>query len=99
MGFIDRLKNIFSSQPNVNRSAYWLEVKCGRCGEIIRTRVDLNTDLSIDYGEAGQVAGYYCRKVLVGENLCFQPIEATLVFDASRRLVDRQVSGGEFVEV
>jgi uncharacterized protein YuzE len=98
MGVIDLFKKFFGSQPGVDRSAYWLEVKCGRCGEIIRTRVDLNNDLSIDYGQDGEVAGYYCRKVLVGEQRCFQSIEATLKFDANRKLVDRQVSGGEFVE-
>jgi hypothetical protein len=41
-----------------------------------------------------------CRELLtlVGSNRCFQRVEVTLYFDERRNLVDRQISGGEFIE-
>jgi hypothetical protein len=42
--------------------------------------------------------GYFIRKTLVGSNRCFQRVEVTLYFDERRNLVDRQISGGEFIE-
>jgi hypothetical protein len=35
---------------------------------------------------------------LIGSKRCFQQIEATFKFDASRELQDKQISGGRFVE-
>jgi len=32
-----------------------------------------------------------------GANRCFHPVEVNLTFDASKRVRDRQVNGGEFV--
>jgi hypothetical protein len=96
MGFSGFFKRLFSSQTGRDRSAYGLAVKCSRCGEVIHTRVDLNHDLSVDYGDSVEPVGYYCRKVLIGDRLCFQSIEVLLKFDANYNLTDRQISGGEF---
>jgi hypothetical protein len=73
-------------------------VRCKRCGEATGTRVSLRNDLSIRYGERGQPAGYHARKVLVsGQHRCYHPIEVLLTFDASRGLVSREITGGEFI--
>ena len=88
-------KNLFggaSSQPE--KKNYTFQVKCNRCGETIEGRVDLNNDLSLnDEGD-----GYFARKGLMGSNLCFQQIEAELNFDSSRQVIEKNISGGEFVE-
>jgi hypothetical protein len=34
----------------------------------------------------------------MGDTGCYQRVEVELTFDPQRRLLDRQVSGGEFVE-
>lgn len=73
----------------------WLRVRCGRCGEEIRARIDLANELSAEY--EGEVNGYVCRKVMMGEGRCFQQVEALLRFDQERRLVDHQVKGGDFL--
>jgi hypothetical protein len=39
-----------------------------------------------------------CRKILMGEGRCFQQIEVVLKFDQDRRMVDRTISGGDFIE-
>jgi len=72
---------------------YTFSVKCDRCGETIEGKVNMNNDLSLD-----DEGGYYVRKVLMGGGRCFQQVEVILKFDASRKLLDTQVSGGKFVE-
>lgn len=71
-------------------------VKCNRCGEVIEGRVNLNNDLSVEY--EGDRTVYYVRKVLMGTGLCFQQIEVELKFDEPRKLIEKHISGGQFVE-
>lgn len=70
-----------------------VNVICDRCGETIEGRINLNNDLSLD-----DVGGYRVRKVLMGSSRCFQQVEVVLKFDPSRRLLEKLVSGGKFVE-
>ncbi|NJN79368.1 MAG: hypothetical protein HC797_02230, partial [Anaerolineales bacterium] len=67
------LKKLFGSSPQPQRNDFTFTVKCGRCGEIITGRVDLTNDLSLDY--EGDDETYISRKVLIGENKCFQRVE------------------------
>ncbi|MEW6086209.1 MAG: hypothetical protein AB1607_16590 [Chloroflexota bacterium] len=88
------LKNLFSSTPAKRDDKFIsLQVKCNRCGEILESRVDLDNDLSLN--DEGN--GYFSRKVLLGGNLCFQQIEVELTFDSARQLIEKRISGGEFV--
>lgn len=92
MGFF---KNLFGGgEPAKPEKHYYVfQVKCKRCGEIIEGRVDLANDLSMnDEGE-----GYIVRKGLIGANRCFQQIEVELNFDSARQIVERNITGGEFV--
>jgi hypothetical protein len=90
------LKNLFSGPQKHEKSYYVFRVKCKRCGEIIEGRVDLDNDLSLEYGDGGNV--YFGRKVLMGNNRCFQQIEVEMKFTPERQLIDREVKGGTFVE-
>ncbi|HMQ50797.1 MAG TPA: hypothetical protein PKD98_01785 [Anaerolineae bacterium] len=93
MGFLDSLKTLFSAEPPPDRD-FRLTVRCRRCGEEISTRLDLRHNLS-----ERDEGGYLVHKTLVGgNNLCFQRIDVTLYFDEHKNLVDREISGGEFVE-
>ncbi len=109
MNFLKRLTSFFSAPSASSSRYYWINVKCNRCGEIIRGRVDLHNDLSIDYGigEGGEKSErssgegnvtYFCRKVLIGEQRCYQPIEVELTFDKDHRLLDQKIKGGKFIE-
>jgi len=93
--FIRRLSSLFAgaSQDNGD-SSYWITVQCDRCGEVIRTRIDRNNDLSAEYAE-GETT-YFCRKVLIGKRGCFVPIEVVLRFDKNRSLIEQQITGGKF---
>ncbi len=80
-----------------NRS-YWITVRCNRCKELIRTRVDLMNDLSIEYGESDNDTTYFCRKMIMGDGQCFQQIEVELTFDKNHKLINQTIKGGQFVE-
>lgn len=99
MGFLKKLSNIFNAPAALgDRNVYPLVVKCNRCGEMIQGEVNLANDLSAGDGEEAEVGSYYCRKLLMGKQRCFQQIEVTLKFDGNRRMVDQQITGGQFVE-
>jgi hypothetical protein len=99
MSFFKQLGKFFSGPPRTDDPSFWFTVQCKRCGEKIRGRVDMRNDLSQQYGEDGGKTTYFTHKVVMGSgSLCFQQIEVELTFDENRKLVDRQIQGGEFVE-
>ncbi len=97
MDLLKKLATLFAvSAPH--SQGYSLSVQCNRCGEIIQAGVNLSNDLSVEYSQDEKVTGYFCRKLLIGKQRCFQPIQVTLTFDAHHKLVDRKIEGGKFVE-
>jgi len=95
------LKKIFPAPSSSASEFYSFAVKCNRCGEIIQGRINLNNDLSVEYdGAAGSDStnGYFVRKVLMGNGKCFQQIEVELKFNETRKLLEKHVTGGQFVE-
>ncbi|NOH01316.1 MAG: hypothetical protein HND47_04765 [Chloroflexi bacterium] len=92
---MDILKKLFSPAPRSPKRYYTFSVKCSRCGETIEGRVDLDNDLSVEYETGGDV--YYARKVLIGESRCFQRVEVHFKFSQERRLLEREIIGGEFL--
>ncbi len=90
MGFLDSMKSFFAAESVSDE--YWVYVRCRRCGEVIKTRIDLRNNLSqMDGG------GYVVNKTLVGNQLCFERVEVTLHFDSNRQLLGREISRGEFI--
>jgi hypothetical protein len=97
VSFFKSLSRLFIGRtPGSN--LYSLAVQCNRCGEVIRAQVNLSNDLSVEYDDKGNVTSYFCRKVVIGKQRCYQPIEVTLTFDANRKLVERKIKDGKFVE-
>ena len=97
MAFLKKLSSVFSSSSGAGKEAYWLYARCASCGEKLCTRVNLNNDLSVNYGEKDSQNNYVCRKTLVGNQHCFQRIEIKLTFDANRKLIEREIVGGMFI--
>jgi hypothetical protein len=90
------LKKLFAPSAKPEKRYYTFTVKCRRCGETIEGRVDLDNDPSVEYEKGGDV--YYARKVLMGDKKCFQQMETIFKFTADRKLIEREIVGGEFVE-
>ena len=97
MGLIDRISKYLSSSSSEDSKVYWVYVRCNRCGEQLRSRINLSDDLSIDY-QGGNDQTYHSRKTIVGGTGCFERIRVELKFDMNRKLIDRQIAGGEFIE-
>jgi hypothetical protein len=93
---VNFLRRLFSPSSAVRNRYYPLAVQCNRCGEIIHGRVDMFNELSIEY--TGDANTFHCRKVFMGKGRCFQQIEVALIFNANRKLTDKQIEGGKFVE-
>jgi len=71
---------------------YITYARCRRCGEMLKARINLQNDLSL------QDDGFYIvNKTLIGENLCFERIEISLTFNKNKELIDQFISRGEFI--
>ena len=106
MGFLDSLKKTLGgrtpSGSGAGRSksddaawAYWVYAQCRRCGEPIRTRVDLRNDPSEE-----DDGTWVVRKGLTGSGkyYCFQTVEVMLHFDHGKKSVlDSDAVGGKLI--
>jgi hypothetical protein len=92
------LKRFFSPRTRQERdAALWIYVRCRRCGEAIRVRADRRYDLVsalLDPGESGPA--YTLHKDIVGGR-CFQRIAVDLAFDSRLQIIDRRITGGEWL--
>jgi hypothetical protein len=98
MAFLDKLKKLFSGGAGSSAPLMDITVRCDRCGETIHGQINLHNDLSVRY--EGDDQYYYCRKGLVGggETRCFQEVIVEYTFDGQRRVIERRVEGGQFVD-
>lgn len=94
MNFLRRLLGGGGSSAN-DRGLYFY-IRSRRSGEVVRVRLDPWNDLTPDY-DNGKVTGYYARKVAVGTR-DFERMEAEFGFDSNRKLLDKSVTAGEFVD-
>lgn len=108
MGFLDSIRTLLRGKPGAQGSGggrssfgadattYWIYARCRRCGEPLRSRVNLMNDPSLaDDGET-----WIVRKGLVGSgnNLCFQTVEAMLRFDLKKqKVIESEAVGGDLI--
>ncbi len=99
MSIFKKLGNIIPKPPAKEDRALYFYVQCSRCGEKLRARVDTWNELTPEYGEkSDEPTSFFCRKVLIGEKLCFQPIELHLTFDKNHKLVSQEIQGGKYID-
>jgi hypothetical protein len=99
MSFLQKLRASLgggSAPAGSPRDLYPVTVRCRRCGELLTITINLSNDLSQDY----ERDVFFVRKLISGggANRCFQTVEVQLTFDANKRLLDREISGGVFVD-
>ncbi len=79
-------------------NAIYFYVRCKKCGEKIRLRVDKRYDLMRDYdrgpGDAG--SGYILQRDVMG-NKCFQLMHMEVFLDNGYRVLSQDITGGEFI--
>jgi WD40 repeat protein len=90
----DRTAKVWEASSG--RELYPITVRCRRCGETLAVAINLTNDLSQDY----ERDVFFVRKLISGSgaNRCFQQIEIQLTFDANKRLLEREITGGIFID-
>jgi hypothetical protein len=94
MNFLRQLANIFTPRPSPASGdvGLYYYIRCNRCGEVIKVRVNPMNDLSIS-DEPGK---RFTHKTIVGQR-CYNRIEADFTYDNNRKLVNSEISGGTMV--
>ncbi len=70
-------------------------IKCGKCGEIVSIKVFPERDLNPTYEDSGPA---YVLKKEVMDSKCFRMISVEITYDSSRHELNREISGGSFLE-
>ncbi|MDP8923200.1 MAG: hypothetical protein M3O34_10045 [Chloroflexota bacterium] len=102
MGILDAIKSALGFGGGAggeagDRDAMYLYVRCSRCGDVVRVRVNLANEPAQEFDESGdKVTGYTLNKTII-DSKCFRPIPVTVRFDPRRRELEREIEGGEFV--
>jgi len=95
MNILKQIANIFVGGPALARRGdpgLYYYVRCDRCGEVIKVRINSMNDLSqSDEGDA-----WFARKTIVGQR-CYNRIEAEFVYDSKRQLTSSEIKGGTLV--
>ena|SRR5579862_1487476 len=97
MNLFKQFMDIFSGKPAMarmdDRGIYYY-VRCKRCGEIIRVRIDPMNDMSWNDDNSA----LFVRKVMVGKR-CYNRIEGEFEYDKNRKLTNSKIDGGDLVDV
>lgn len=93
MGLFSRL---FQKSPQQERSFYYT-VKCSKCGEEIRVRMDKMNEPSPEYDDRGRISHYIYRKDVLGQR-CFNLIQVEFVFNSRFEIISSRVTGGKLIE-
>jgi len=92
MSLLDRIKSIFTISADSDPNAFWLHVRCSRCGTALAVRVDIRNELSADY----QQGGYVLVKDMM-DSKCFNLMRAELRFDQRRNITSQKIDQGQFI--
>jgi hypothetical protein len=84
------------SDASDDGATLWLEVRCGRCGETLRIRVDTRYELRQDV-ESGQDIRVL-DKDLLGTR-CFALLHVHAVLTPELRVLAHEVTGGELISL
>jgi hypothetical protein len=96
--FLGKLFATGTTPVDGDRGIYFY-VRTYRSKEVIRLRIDPMNDLTTDYGEdnSGKRDRFTAHKMITGRK-SFERLEADFVFDLHKKLIEKNVTGGEFVE-
>jgi hypothetical protein len=94
MDLLRKLTQLFKVGPGVSGDVgLYYYVRCDRCGEVIRVRINPLNDLSL----SDDAKSLFAHKVIVGQR-CYNRIEADFEYDTNRKLTGSQANGGAFVD-
>lgn len=90
MGFFARLFGRGSTSTSADgANILWLYVRCARCGEKIRVRINRNTDAQQEYDESGHPTHHLLRKEILG-NRCPALMSVEMQLDRGGHIVEQR---------
>ena len=93
MKWLERLRGLVGGEGRVrDPDGLYFYVRCSRCGHKLQVRADRRFEVMRDLDEGG----YKLRKEMM-DGTCFSLMYATIRFDEDRRIVSREIEGGEFI--
>jgi hypothetical protein len=102
MSFLDRLFGRSGPKreaPVGDAHAFYYFVRCDKCGEVIRVRLDRRSSFEQQFSESGgdDVVGFRVRKEVMGSGNCFKMMSLEIGFDRGYHEAKKTVRGGTFV--
>jgi hypothetical protein len=87
VSFLSRLFG--RAAPAGGGNVIWLYVRCERCGEKIRIRINRNTDAQPEYDENGRQTHYWLRKEILGSQ-CPALMYVEMQLDGAGRVIEQK---------
>ena len=91
-----RKKRFGSNIPIRSPDGFFLNVRCGNCGEVFNLFINKSWDLGQNFHPDGSVS-YFLQKEIIGA-VCKNRISVKMQFDGKKNLVSREIQNGEFIE-
>jgi hypothetical protein len=88
-------KRLLGTGPAASAEGFFLDVRCGNCGEVFHLFINKSTDLAQNFEEGGGVT-YFLNKEIIGGR-CKNRIQVRVRFDKARNLISREIENGEFL--
>ncbi len=95
MGLLDGLRSFFSGLSSGEMYVMYIYVRCRRCREKIRLRMDRRFDLEQEFGDV-LVEGYIANKDILGQK-CNNLIRVHIEYDRNFRPKSHEVTGGQLI--
>ncbi len=96
MKIFKTISNLFKNSCDSGTLSY--DIKCAKCGEKIKVRINPKTDLSHVFEEsAPESASYVLKKEALGNN-CQNIMNIICYYDSSYVEISREISSGKFVD-
>jgi hypothetical protein len=95
---LEFLRGTLFRSPTPHSGTLPVYVRCERCGEGLKVEINLQNDLSVEYGSSSSKDRYHVHKTIIGSNLCFQRIELDLDFNSKKQIIAEEIEGGVRIE-
>lgn len=75
---------------------FFLDVRCGECGETFHLFINTSHDLFQEFQPDGSVT-YRLKKRIIGTG-CRNQMQVLITFDRNKRETHREIEGGAFID-
>jgi len=88
-------KKLFGEGSTPSPEGFFLNVRCGQCGETFHLFINTSTDLAQNF--EGEGVRYSLNKEIIGGR-CKSLIQVRMEFDGAKKLISKEIENGEFLD-